>query len=732
MQRVLNSRPIVFFAFFLIVGIAVSYYLKLNVVFALTAFVICGIGFAALLFLNKRQMFAVLYLCAFFLGAFLFQIQFHTDFTGIAPNKTYEISGYVSDRSKMSSETHTYTLTDVKTDGNAFAKKVILYSPQKLDFGDTVTFKSEIKQPSSSRNSGDFDEEMYLAGKGAGFSIYGRSINVISNKLSWYQYPFLLREKLADNMDEMFSEESAPIAKAMFLGVKDEIPQEVRDSFAKTGIAHILAISGLHIAILSYALNFVLKKFRAARQLRFSLNIILLLLYMTITGFAPSILRAVLMTVFIIVGRWKFVSRDTFIFLGGALIVTLLINTAQLFSAGLLMSYGVVFGILCLNPPLMRLMKKAHIDKVKLDAPIATSLSATASVFPMTAYFFNNVALAAPIANLFAIPLAGIIVAFTGFSAMVSLAFLPIAQVLAFPAELSIRALVWLNSLMSSSAFGYIAIVGFPIWACIAVMAVIFVCSDYMLIKRRTKAVIAGVLIGATLFAGGVAMSAAPLKAVILDVGTGDAVHISAEGKNYLIDNGGNLQYSNINEYAEKNNISFDAVIVTNNKTKNLKKIAADGRIHMLYVPHNYQAKEYDADYTVKQYELYDKITLSADACLEAVGEDGKYTSFALRYKGKTVCLFLQTMPQDIVFTERAAVLKPMGGGKAGAVTEELLQTIQPKYAIISVKANNKKGLPSEDVLTLLENNNVQTYMTANSGAITITADGQVKIQTMK
>ena len=45
----------------------------------------------------------------------------------------------------------------------------------------------------------------------------------------------------------------------MFLGIKDEIPQEIRDGFSKTGIAHILAISGLHVAILSYAFNFLLK-----------------------------------------------------------------------------------------------------------------------------------------------------------------------------------------------------------------------------------------------------------------------------------------------------------------------------------------------------------------------------------------------------------------------------------------------------------------------------------------
>ena len=105
------------------------------------------------------------------------------------------------------------------------------------------------------------------------------------------------------------------------------------------------------------------------------------------------------MTIFVIIGRWKFAKRDTLVFLSAALIVTLLGNTAQLFSPGLLMSYGVVFGILCLNPPLTRAFRKIHLDKAKLDVPLATSCSATASVFPHDRVFFNNIALAAPLAN---------------------------------------------------------------------------------------------------------------------------------------------------------------------------------------------------------------------------------------------------------------------------------------------------------------------------------------------
>lgn len=726
MKRVLNQRPVAFAAFFLIVGIACSYYAGLPAFFAFPATIVFAVIFIGLLFFKKKPLFLFLYLSMFFLGSFLFQGQFHTDFSTVLPNRSYEIRGYVSDRAKMNSETHTYTLTDVTFDGERFDKKVILYSPEKLDFGDTVVFESEITPPSAPRNPGDFDEQMYLAGKGAGFSSYMRNVEVVENRLSWYQYPFLLRETLAENIDHIFSAESAPIAKAMFLGVKDEIPQEVRDNFSKTGVAHVLAISGLHIAIISYALNFLLKRLRMERKLRFSLNIILLILYATLTGFAPSILRAVLMMIFVLIGRWRFGKRDTLVFLSAALIVTLLFNAAQLFSAGLLMSYGVVFGLLCLNPPLMRLLKKIRLDKAKLDVPIASSLSATVSVFPMTAYYFNSIALGAPIANLFAIPLAGVIVIFTGIGTLCSLIFLPAGQVLAFPAELSIRALTWLNGLLAQTSFGYIEMTGFPVWIGIVVMALIFLCSDYVLLGRKAKTIVAGVLVGAAVCVGIATAPTVPFQAVILDVGTGDAVHISVEGRDYLIDNGGNLQYSNIENYAEENRLTFEAVIVTNEKTKNLKGLAGERRINALYVPKNYEKKEYDT-YAVKEYGLCDKIELGGSATLDVVGTDGKYRSLVLRYKGAPVCLFLQTTPDKIDFAERVPVIKPAGGGKKGAVTEELLMALRPECAVISVKQNNKKELPDRSVIELLAKHKVEVITTAEHGAVAVLADGQIK-----
>ncbi|MEA5002058.1 MAG: ComEC/Rec2 family competence protein, partial [Christensenella sp.] len=443
-----------------------------------------------------------------------------------------------------------------------------------------------------------------------------------------------------------------------------------------------------------------------------------------------------LMMLFLIIGRWTFKKRDTLTFLAAAMIITLFFNAPQLFTAGFLMSYGVLFGLLCLGPPLTRLFHKIRLDRVKLAAPLATSVGATVSVFPLSAYYFNNIALAAPIANLFAIPLAGIIIAFTGIGSLVALFSLPIGHALAFPAELGLQALTWLNGVLATSSFGLIEVYAFPIWMGIFVFAMLFLCSDYVLLRSKIKAIAVGAMAAVLLCCGifsGVSQSS-QLKAVILDVGTGDAIHIAVDNKDYLIDNGGNLQYSQISDYAKNNRLIFDSVIVTNDRTKNLKDLAAEGRISTLYVPTNYVPKEYDADLQMKYYALYDKIELSENAYLDVVADDQKHLSFVLHYKGRVICLFAQNDVQDIVYRDFVPVVKLAGGGDTLSADSGSLESWNPDYAVISVRQKDGKGLPDPVLTGLLAEMDVSTLITAQTGAVTIIADhaGAISVTTQK
>lgn len=732
---IINERPFAFFAFFFMVGIALSYYAHLPENAALIVLCIsAGVFLFSFIFRWERAFFAV-YIAGAALGAFLFQTQF-TAPPHLPVGKDAQIEGTVSFRSKMNNQTHNYTLKNVviRTESETVSldKDILLYTPQRLEYGDIAVFDAVVELPQTPRNPGAFDQKMYLAANNAVMSFYQTEVSVEGRQLVWTEFPFLIREDLADHMDLIFSEQSAPVAKAMFLGVKDEIPDETRESFAKTGIAHILAISGLHISILSALINYLMKKMRVDRRIRFTSLIAALLLYMMITGFALSIVRAVVMTIFVVAGRWLFRRRDTLTFLSGALVFTLLLNTAQLFTAGFLMSYGVVFGILCLTPPLGRFFRRLRLHRT-VGGSLSASLSATASVFPLTAYYFHNVALAAPVANFFAIPLAAVIVAFSAFGALVSLFSAAAGTVVAFPAEWAIRILTAVNEWMAQTNFGYIPIRNFPLGMCFAVPAVLFILSDYVFLSRRAKGAVAAVF--ALCAVGFAAFRPRPAATVtVLDVGTGDAVHIQIGDRDYLLDNGGNMQYSNVLRYARDNDIQFDAAIITNTKTKNLQGLITEDRIGKLYVPGSYEPKEYDSSVPNSAYTDDAVIPLGEGFALETAAADDKYTSFVLTKDGNNLFLFAQNsvdeFEEDI---KDVRVLKVADGGKEGSVSKDWLSSVNPDYTVISVKNGNQRGLPDPVVMKLLDESGTETVLTAESGAVifTVSGDGMIEQKVM-
>ncbi|MEG2958066.1 MAG: hypothetical protein RR826_07395, partial [Christensenellaceae bacterium] len=240
-----------------------------------------------------------------------------------------------------------------------------------------------------------------------------------------------------------------------------------------------------------------------------------------------------------------------------------------------------------------------------------------------------------------------------------------------------------------------------PIIIGIIVFALVFLCSDYVMLKKRTKAIVSGVLISCMVAAAVISANQPHVKVTILDVGTGDSIHISVGSEDYLIDNGGNIQYSQLSDYADNAHIVFDAVIVTNNRTKNLRELSNNGAIELLYVPQNYIPKEYDEN--TKIYHTGDQIAIDEDTYLDIVCDDGKNFSIILNYKNKDVILFAQNDAEDLAEAARDVdVLKVADGGGKKSINDELLHNTTPQYAIISVNEINKRGLPDSAMLALL------------------------------
>ncbi len=733
MKRVLNSRPIFFIALLFMAGVASSYYMGFEVAPLIYALIAAAICFAVLLFAKWPRALLALYAAAFLAGGLLFQLQYNVDFSAVEVGD-YAISGRVADVQRGS--TSKYTVADVRLSAGGevmdFSKDVLLYSKALLGYGDLIEFNARVEPPSTVRNPGGFDAKMYAAANGAVFSCFADQVRVYGNTPDPYGFFLAVREVIADRIDEYFSVETAPVAKAMFLGAKGELPEQLQEDFGITGIAHVLAISGLHIGIIALLMQLAFKKLNMPRRLRFPLSIGILLCYALLTGLAPSVVRAVIMFSLLLLGRWLLFERDTLTFLSAAALITLAFRTPQLFMPGFLMSYGVVFGLLCLMPPIGRFLRR-HGRAGYIAASLGTSGAASLSAFPLTAYYFNSVSLGAVIANFFAVPLTTLIVLFTGLFAL--LCFTPLAAALAVPPQLFAELLVWLNGFFARVELGYILTRAFPVVAGVLVFALLFICSDYVMLRQKIKAgvcVLLAALVAVCWIAAFDASGMDGFYVNILDVGTGDIAHIHTPEGDYLIDGGGNPQRAQLTEYSENNRLTYDFALVTNDRTNDLADIAEQGRVEGMLVPANFARKDYDKKIPMKEYDLYDKIELGGGVSIKIVAGNEKYHSVMIYDREKPVCLLAQNAADELRGVGEAYAVKPAGGGRAGSVSEAMLARLRPRYAVLSVKGANKQGLPDVSALALLKNG-AQVYSTAESGAVTIYRSGDgYKIKTMK
>lgn len=243
-------------------------------------------------------------------------------------------------------------------------------------------------------------------------------IRVIDDKKSFYvlltDFTYGLSQKLADGVGG----EKGNFSAAVLLGRRDLLSKTTTRDFARSGISHILALSGLHLALISGFLEIILRKLYVPRIVRCFVNIPFMLIYTAMTGFAMSAVRAaVMLTIFylcFIFGR----SSDslTTVAIAGFLIVFL--SPSSIADCGFIMSILSTFGIIIISPYLSRFMKNRRSDtKIKtflkrcsrfVVSSLAITLAANIAVLYYTWSMFGQLSLAAPLANLIVTPVVAI------------------------------------------------------------------------------------------------------------------------------------------------------------------------------------------------------------------------------------------------------------------------------------------------------------------------------------
>ena len=239
-------------------------------------------------------------------------------------------------------------IVDDISDVNLEARSVLCYFPidTELKLGQRIRARGSVALFQHATNPGQFDYADYNFGKGISFAMYDCRLLAVGNHYSGLrQGLYEIRLRGEGILVKYLSSEDAAIMKAMLFGNKGEIDSETKELFTKNGIAHILAISGLHISFLAMSLYKLLRKFGIKLRISAIISEILIILYGVMVGFPISAFRAIFMFSLFLLSRVIKRTYDMLTAMSLALIILIITYPPGLYDTGLIMSFMAVLGV---------------------------------------------------------------------------------------------------------------------------------------------------------------------------------------------------------------------------------------------------------------------------------------------------------------------------------------------------------------------------------------------------
>ena len=217
-------------------------------------------------------------------------------------------------------------------------------------YGDILKVTGKLETPSS---SSDFDYKNYLAKQSIYTVVYYPEIEIIDRKqgLRPLQWIFSLREHLSASLAQALPEPQASLAQGILLGIRGNIPQSLYQQFSRTGISHLLAISGLHISIvIIMILSLSILLFGRQHSLYFWIAILTTWCYVLLTGMRPPVIRAAIMASLFLTAHLLGRQRSTITALAFAAAVMVAIQPQLLWTTSFQLSFLAMCGLIFLYP----------------------------------------------------------------------------------------------------------------------------------------------------------------------------------------------------------------------------------------------------------------------------------------------------------------------------------------------------------------------------------------------
>ncbi|MBN2983265.1 ComEC/Rec2 family competence protein [Cohnella algarum] len=289
--------------------------------------------------------------------------------------------------------------------------------------GDGVRVEGELELPGTATNFGGFDYRAYLkrervhwvlSADGAGaVERSGERVSWPDAALRWIDER---RAGIGKLMDELYGEADAGYMKGLVAGIREDLDPEQFDVFAKLGLTHVLAISGLHVGVVVFLLLRLGALFRLSRERSLDATIAAMPVYMLLTGASPSAVRACLMAMLALFLARKNRLKDGLHLLAASALAMLIVNPIMIENVSFQLSFIVTLGLIALVPLVSACLP---VRNKSLRGALAVAITAQACSLPVSIFYFHQFHLLSLLSNLVLVPFISFIVMPLGMASVV-------------------------------------------------------------------------------------------------------------------------------------------------------------------------------------------------------------------------------------------------------------------------------------------------------------------------
>lgn len=442
------------------------YYLAFKDVFLILIPVLLFLFLLGFYFINKKFKAIkslLLYVCFFYVGYFNFQSYYtpsDSHYLNVESDKTVSLKKIkILEKRHESSFSYSYVGELIQMDHQTTTGKLLIYQNKdtvQLPYvrGQVILTSAVLKSLTDAKNPGAFSYKTYLENQ----AIYTQ-IELNPNNYYTLKFP---KNDLRNRLDQYYdkakrkiqiselNEQAKAMLQALLLAERSSIGSEQIDQYAKAGIIHLLALSGLHIGlIVELLLIFLtpLKWIRFGSTLRLVLVVCSLWTFALFVGLPASVVRAVILFSFFTIGRFINQGKNSFHFTVVSLLLLLVVYPPYLREVGFQFSFLAVLGILWIQPILQKFYKPKQLFMKKIWGWITVCLAAQIAVGPISIFYFHQFPSLFLFSNVLIVPFFGIFLSLAiGVFVLLLIGFLPRVIIVFFDTSVSLlnRSVGWI------------------------------------------------------------------------------------------------------------------------------------------------------------------------------------------------------------------------------------------------------------------------------------------------